>query len=263
MAFQEMTDDLDIISKYPDEPYEEEGFSSSSFRAAFDKAGKLCKSALNGLILALGMPSAAANIGYAASTSVQANTVQDAIEAVQRQIAGVSQGAVPDGSIGGPKLAELCVTGNKLASESVTGEKVVNGSLPVEKIDAESLRTFIMEIHKYAVGDIFVTTRSGNPADLLGYGTWLQIKDRFLLAAGDNHAAGSTGGEETHTLTLSEMPRHDHGGTYTNRGDAAKNLAWFNTTGTSMAYQAVTAGEGQPHNNMPPYYVVNMWIRTS
>lgn len=112
----------------------------------------------------------------------------------------------------------------------------------------------------YPVGSVYISVSDTPPGKLFG-GVWEQIKGRFLLATGDAYAAGQTGGEATHTLTLSEMPRHDHGGTYTNRGDAAKNLAWYTTTGASMAYQAVTAGEGRPHNNMPPYYVVNMWKR--
>lgn len=37
-----------------------------------------------------------------------------------------------------------------------------------------------------------------SPASFIG-GTWERIKDRFILAAGDTYAAGSTGGESTHT----------------------------------------------------------------
>ena len=44
-----------------------------------------------------------------------------------------------------------------------------------------------------------------SPASFIG-GTWEQIKDRFILAAGDTYAAESTGGEETHTLTENELP---------------------------------------------------------
>lgn len=36
------------------------------------------------------------------------------------------------------------------------------------------------------------------------------LRDRFVLGAGAEHAVGSTGGEETHTLTKEEMPAHGH-----------------------------------------------------
>ena len=61
----------------------------------------------------------------------------------------------------------------------------------------------------YPVGAIYMSVNSTNPASLFG-GTWEQIKDRFLLSAGDSYSAGSTGGEAEHTLTYGEMPVHSH-----------------------------------------------------
>ena len=138
---------------------------------------------------------------------------------------------------------------------------------------------------QYAVGDIFVTTRAGNPAGLLGYGTWSQIKDRFLLAAGDSYAAGSTGGEAEHTLTVDEMPAHRHsfGSHAGSAGDRFSSLrdpeSAINSQGsvypnrpgftqgadyTSYGYiQLELVGGSQSHNNMPPYMAVYMWLRTA
>lgn len=48
-----------------------------------------------------------------------------------------------------------------------------------------------------------------DPATLFG-GTWERIQGRFLLAASDEYEAGSSGGEATHKLTVSEMPSHGH-----------------------------------------------------
>ena len=61
----------------------------------------------------------------------------------------------------------------------------------------------------YPVGAIYMSVSSTSPASLFG-GTWEQIQNRFLLAAGDTYAAGKTGGEATHTLTVEEMPAHNH-----------------------------------------------------
>ena len=104
MAFSEMTDDLDIIAKYPDEPYEEEGYTSTAFKASFDMAGKLCKAAHNVLVRALNAVTAAANVGFSRTAGVPANNVQDAIVNVQGQVAGQALGQIPDASIGSQKM---------------------------------------------------------------------------------------------------------------------------------------------------------------
>ena len=57
----------------------------------------------------------------------------------------------------------------------------------------------------YPVGSIYMSVNSTSPADLFG-GTWEQIKDTFLLAAGDTYSAGSTGGETEGWLTIDEIP---------------------------------------------------------
>ena len=61
----------------------------------------------------------------------------------------------------------------------------------------------------YPVGSIYMSTTNTNPSIIFG-GTWEQIKDRFLLSAGDTYEAGSMGGEANHTLTINEMPSHSH-----------------------------------------------------
>ena len=61
----------------------------------------------------------------------------------------------------------------------------------------------------YPVGSIYMSVNSTDPSSFLG-GSWAPLKDRFLLAAGDKYAGGSTGGEASHTLTISEMPSHNH-----------------------------------------------------
>ena len=57
----------------------------------------------------------------------------------------------------------------------------------------------------FPIGSIYMSLSNTNPSTYFG-GTWVQIKDRFLLGAGDSYSAGSTGGEATHTLTTQELP---------------------------------------------------------
>ena len=61
----------------------------------------------------------------------------------------------------------------------------------------------------YPVGSLYWTSQNVNPATLFG-GTWQQITDTFILAAGSTYTNGDTGGEFTHTLTVNELPSHTH-----------------------------------------------------
>ena len=119
----------------------------------------------------------------------------------------------------------------------------------------------------HPVGSIYQSTDSTSPADLFG-GTWEQIKDVFLLAAGDSHAAGSTGGEETHTLTKAEIPDHAHTLKYTGQSVTEGVNAIRLYQAASNQYNAYSGGQSsdcgdQAHNNMPPYLAVYTWRRTA
>lgn len=121
----------------------------------------------------------------------------------------------------------------------------------------------------YPVGSIYMSVNSTNPSTLFG-GTWEQIKDKFLLSCGDTYSNGSTGGEAEHTLTIDEMPSHNHtsngtwilhdAGTWASR--ASTNQGTYDTPFASSAMTWSSNGGDKPHNNMPPYLAVYVWKRT-
>lgn len=119
----------------------------------------------------------------------------------------------------------------------------------------------------YPVGSIYMSVSGTNPSVLFG-GTWEQIKDTFLLSAGDEYEAGSIGGEKEHVLTLTEMPNHRHGVANYNENGAEltdRSPVLLGQTRTGWEGSAFTSyeGGGKAHNNMPPYLTVYMWKRTS
>lgn len=78
-----------------------------------------------------------------------------------------------------------------------------------------------------------------NPGRLFG-GTWEQIKDKFLLAAGSSFEAGATGGEATHKLTANEMPSHTHTFTGTATSHSHTNCIFnVNNTNSLMAVSGI------------------------
>lgn len=94
-----------------------------------------------------------------------------------------------------------------------------------------------------------------------------------------NYSIGDTGGVESVTLDGTGMPVHSHALMVSNQpganSDATASVlaqahagrspirmyAPGNTTQVGMSPQAIEpAGESQPHNNMPPYLVLNFCI---
>lgn len=151
-----------------------------------------------------------------------------------------------------------------------SGALIVGGLIEALKLPAMagvSLGGTVLLDLLHPVGSIFQSTDSTSPAELFG-GTWEQVKDVFLLAAGDSHAAGSTGGEETHTLTKAELPDHNHTLKYTGQSVTEGVNAIRLYQAASNQYNAYSGGQssncgGQAHNNMPPYLAVYTWRRTA
>jgi len=61
----------------------------------------------------------------------------------------------------------------------------------------------------YPVGSVYISFSATDPSTLFG-GTWVRLKDRFLLASGDTYAANTTGGSATKTIAVNNMPAHNH-----------------------------------------------------
>lgn len=151
----------------------------------------------------------------------------------------------------------------------------------------------------YPIGSLYFSMNNTSPAVLFG-GTWEQIKDRFLLAAGDKYDSGTTGGNANnshihivngsvgnHTLTVAEMPSHVHpayidvnfSAAYTGNNNSWKqNLVYPNQVSNyNNSYYNIPQGGNQPHNhpfsgstqtpsdtnNMPPYLAIYIWKRIS
>lgn len=98
------------------------------------------------------------------------------------------------------------------------------------------------------------------------------LRGKFIVGYQSNDTdyddIGNTGGEKAHTLTINEMPSHNHGGATGNRGVHIGNA--YTQPGTGVGDQQISyfqsdvnhnhsisaQGGGQSHENRPPYFVL-------
>lgn len=143
--------------------------------------------------------------------------------------------------------------------------------------DMQSLQSIILNT-VYPVGSLYTSFNSTSPANIIG-GTWVQIQNCFLMAAGSSYAIGTSGGSATHThtsaahthttaghtLTVSEMPSHRHdeallngdpswyiGGGNWNSGARSRHPIFTGGVGaTSTSFQFATSytGSGASHSH--------------
>ena len=92
------------------------------------------------------------------------------------------------------------------------------------------------------------------------------LTDRFVVQAGMSYVKGDIGGENRHTLTVSEMPSHNHGySSYPIDTDKISNLGENEKEriyrGDSTTKYTNYSGGGSAHENRPPYYALCYLIK--
>lgn len=90
------------------------------------------------------------------------------------------------------------------------------------------------------------------------------LRGKTIIGAGGAFSNADTGGEETHTLTIAEMPSHDHTIPLTATTLAVEPGEVTVTTPIPFFTQntGLTGGDGE-HNNMQPYFALNYGIIAS
>lgn len=116
------------------------------------------------------------------------------------------------------------------------------------------------------------------------------LRGRFVLGVSSKYSKGSTGGEESHRLTVAEIPSHNHQETipdggyrhignysdihplmYRKKGDNTvvekHTEVGITAENTEIMYQVfpvntLNTGGNLNHNNMPPYYALCYIMKT-
>lgn len=173
-----------------------------------------------------------------------------------------------------PVNGNATVNGNNLPIDATTNAATIKATIEARPTMAQIVNTI------YPIGSIYISTAAADPSTLFTGTQWEAIQDRFLLADGTVYTAGATGGTPAVTLTAAQMPIHKHNFdcvdqngnpstptgvveamAYVGQGNGTSTIS---TNGTLLKRSVMaTAGEGQAHDNMPPYLVVHMWKRKS
>ena len=93
------------------------------------------------------------------------------------------------------------------------------------------------------------------------------LRDRFVVGAGNSYNVGDTGGASSVTLSVNEMPSHTHSiETKTSHGSGSfTRIGGARSTGnvfTSAAGGVANTGGGAAHENRPPYYALCYIMKT-
>lgn len=169
--------------------------------------------------------------------------------------------------------------GAAAASHNHSATNITSGTLPVARGGTGVTTDKAIALKAYPVGAVYISFSSTSPASLFG-GSWTQIKNYFPYFS----TGTGTGGSNTHTLTTSQMPSHDHAlsSNAVNVGwegtSPGKVLVWsekslfgnewtdtyknFKQTPDGVDLMA-NAGGGGSHNNMPQYQGMYAWRRTA
>lgn len=167
------------------------------------------------------------------------------------QSVGYTDKAIGDLINGAPETMDTLKEVADAIQENETIVEALNAAIGIKANEAEfSSHINNVEIHPtkniivnmlYPVGSIYQSSKPTNPGTLFG-GTWQQIRDVVLVAAGSTFTAGATGGSLTHTLTIANMPVHNHAftGTAVNTGSnsVTPSAAFTGTAVTSGSQSA-------------------------
>lgn len=159
----------------------------------------------------------------------------------------------------------------KIINNGDTVAEFSGGNNPKDVVTHEQLA---LAIQNYKVGDVYITTSSGDPASRLGYGTWVRFAEGRTLVGFSSSVSNSVPewtktvdnifGEYDHLLTKSEMPKHNHPlqeGVGSDGGSGRIDAGYPSTFGNLTSIG--DAGGDLPHNNVQPSIVVYFWKRTA
>ena len=222
------------------------------------------------------------------ASNLQSGTVADA------RIPNLNASKINAGTFDVARIPDL--SGAKITSGTVAAARIDN--LNASKITAGTLADArLSNSSLFVTGMIMMYTGSTAPSGWAicnGQNGTPDLRNRFIVGAGNSYNVGVTGGFDSVSLSESQIPSHTHsfsgssshshgindpghthtmnfnqgniissGGAFGLKDSGTANRINTNTTGISVNSQSVTisgntggTGGGQAHENRPPYYAL-------
>lgn len=149
----------------------------------------------------------------------------------------------------------------KMGTNKITG--LATGVAATDGVTLTQVETLIADAKAalYPVGSYYMNeTVSTNPATLLGFGTWVAVLDKFIVARGSTYT--STGGAATVALIAANNGPHTHNVTINDITDTGTTKAQGGENGASPTIATSSSGSGTPFSIIPPYQAAYIWKRT-
>ena len=86
------------------------------------------------------------------------------------------------------------------------------------------------------------------------------LRDRFIVSSGSVYSIGDTGGANSVTLTVDQIPAHTHTAYTDGTGSPSGGVAKASLNGSTVS--TGSTGGGQSHENRPPYYALAFIMKT-
>lgn len=155
-------------------------------------------------------------------------------------------------------------------NNGVTNNGASNGTVTIEvRQDAPDILYYQCTSHAN-MGGILNIVSSGVPTGGIIMwsgasvpGGWLlcdgtnstpDLRDRFIVSSGSVYSIGNTGGVNSVTLTVDQIPAHTHTAPPTGTGTPPGGVG--RSSGNESATNTGSTGGGQSHENRPPYYAL-------
>ena len=201
---------------------------------------------------------------------------------------GVSTGTSEENALLREELSQkIRELENKLdTTKSELNDKIASNTSSINNLTNKEDDNNIF-LQTYPVGSIYISTSDTNPSTIYG-GTWIRFGEgKTLVGVNESETefatVNKTGGEKTHTLTIDEMPSHEHGEYMWLNQEMTVTIpvghSYYDYLGGSGAIKYASTqienahrwwmgytsknGSSQSHNNLQPYITVYMFKRTN
>lgn len=222
---------------------------------------------------------------FLAANAINATRLVNATNSQIVTVTGTSVGinnAIPGATLdvqGSAKVSGPLTVASNITASTITASNITASAITASNIISTTGYGFI------PLGGIIMWSGANVPdgwalcdgRTVNGYKT-PDLRDRFIVGSGGKYKIGDTGGQESVTLTADRMPKHTHSfkDYYFAEGDD-RGVSYFTHWGDKKVGSNATdkdndhlffvdnstdsAGQGQAHENRPPYYALAFIMR--